>query len=197
MLTKKSFKSLLKSLKQSASDSSGTTYYDSPNAAPMPSVPYFTTSSNTSNWQPPSQVPAQVKQWQQQWQAQQQVPYIITTTPGAGNYTVGTGSGTFSLSGGSGDDEFSDQYWPWTQWDVKAEDERALITDFKSRHPDFDTLHEEIQLILMRKTGLKNTPLFISLLYELAKDIKKLLDNYTDPDKIEGILNGKTEETTG
>lgn len=180
MLTKKSFKSLLKSLNQNASNTTSNTTYP-------PGVTYASNSySNTAGWSPGQVIPYN--------------PQSINVTPSNTNtYTTYTWpSSGMSMSGvSSGWPPSPDAYWPWSQWTVTSEQERELITDFKSRHPDFDTFQDEINLITLRKPGLLNTPLFISLIYELAKDIKKLLDNYTDPDKIEEILDGKTEETTG
>jgi len=179
MPTKKSFKSLLKSLKQSA-NSVGIS--NSSSYANTTAQSWASTSNNTLPL-PPGSLTWTNNPWQFQPQAQVGSGYALSGVAGLSNWPYDTLT--------------PNKYWPWTEYEIEAESERDLVLDFKSRHPDFDTLQDEVNLILARKPGLKNTTLFITLIYELAKDIKKLLDNYTDPDKIEEILDGKTEETGG
>lgn len=85
--------------------------------------------------------------------------------------------------------------WPWTHGELSPS-EVDLIVDFKTRHPDFDTFTQEVGLILAHRPGLKNTPLFITLLYDLAKDLRKLISDYTSEEKIAEVLDGPTEENT-
>ena len=116
-------------------------------------------------------------------------PYYTTTNyPNWSNAVSGVGySYSYTDSG---------KCWPWDDLSTSKQD-AEFIKDFKSRHPDFDTFIDEISLVLKLKPGLKNTPLFITLLYDMAKEIRKLIEGFTECEKLEEIVDGKTEEATG
>lgn len=85
------------------------------------------------------------------------------------------------------------QLWPYQGRELDKQ-EIELIKDFKTRHPDFDTLAEEINLVTHRKPGLLNTPLFMALIYDLAIQIRDIINKATT-ENVEEVLDGKTEDS--
>ena len=81
--------------------------------------------------------------------------------------------------------------WPFTG--PLPPQELALVKDFKERNPDFGEYSAEISYIIERKPGLKLNVIFISLLYDLAKDMRRHVDEAIDGKPGE-MKDGETKE---
>lgn len=82
-------------------------------------------------------------------------------------------------------------YYPYHE-SILSEQEKGFIKDFKSRHPDFDALTDIVELILKMQPGLRNCYLFIALIYDLAKKIKKEIEEAIET-QAEAIIDGQTQ----
>lgn len=99
-----------------------------------------------------------------------------------------TGSWPSSLGGW----QPSNDMWPWASNDDLSEEDVNFIKDFKTRHPDFDAYYDEINLILARQPGLKNTILFLPTMYQLAVEIRRRIEAVFNAEEVEKVVDGKT-----
>jgi len=104
-------------------------------------------------------------------------PYTISTYPTYPTYTadIYQDAGMYPFAG-----------------KALSEQDRIFVTNFKTRHPDFDTYSSEITLILARKPGLTNTVLFMPLLYELARELRATIDKIFNDEAVEKVVDGQT-----
>lgn len=89
--------------------------------------------------------------------------------------------------------EPSEIYFPYGHL-MLCDEDRAYILDFKTRNPDFDSYNKEIELILTHKPGLRNTVLFMSILYETAVKVRKDIEECLTSEEAGDIVDGKAKK---
>lgn len=72
--------------------------------------------------------------------------------------------------------------WPFNSGKL-SEEEKKLISDFKLRNPDFDDYDTEIGLVLEQFPNMKDSPIYMTLLYDLGKKIRELIKTYVKEEK--------------